>query len=147
MVVPPASVILLVAPDALLTTATALSLAIRTLGGTIGFSIYLSIFTKKLTTNLPAYVAQYAVEAGLPAGDAADFVATFLETPTTIATVPGYTLEIAEAAAIGVKWAYAESLHYVWYTSVAFGVAAIICVAFLPTNTSRFQTNRIAVSL
>lgn len=42
MIVPTASVAILVAPDALITTAAALSLSVRTVGGAIGYCIYVS---------------------------------------------------------------------------------------------------------
>ena len=42
VLVPAATVAMLVCPDALITTAAALSLSIRTVGGSIGYSIYYS---------------------------------------------------------------------------------------------------------
>ena len=168
MIVPTASVALLVAPDALITTATALSLSVRTVGGAIGYSIYYNVFVTKLKKVLPTTVAAYAIQvlkphpspfllfplratntlpqAGLPLADAEVFVGTLLLEPTKIASVPGFTPQILAAAQVGVRWAYAMSLHYVWYTSIAFGVCAIVCCVFLP-STAKYQTNRVAVAL
>ena len=146
MIVPPATVALLVAPDALITTIAALSLSVRTVGGAIGYSIYYNVFVGKLTHKLPLSAAQYAIEAGLPPVDAKDFITILLSDPTKITTAPGFSPKILAAAEVGIRWAYAESLHYVWYTSVPFGVCAIVCCMFLP-GTAKYQTNRIAVLL
>lgn len=146
MIVPTASVALLVAPDALLTTAAALSLSVRTVGGAIGYSIYYNVFVTKLKKIMPVYAATYAIQAGLPVADAETFVGTLLLEPTQIASVPGFTPQILQAALKGVQWGYAISLHYVWYTSIPFGVAAIVCCLFLG-STAKYQTNRVAVAL
>ena len=146
MIVPTATVALLVTPDVLITTAAALSLSVRTVGGAIGYCIYYNIFANKLTAKLPVYAAQYALEAGLPLADAKEFITILLTEPTKITSAPGFSVKVLEAAEVGVRWAYAESLHYVWYTSVAFGSCAIVCCVFLP-STARWQTNRVAVLL
>lgn len=143
---PAATVALIVVPDSLLATTAALSLSIRTLGGSIGYTIYLAVFTNKITVNLPKLVAQYAVEAGLSTADAKEFVTTFLTTPANITTAPGYTPKIALAATMGSRWAYAESLKWVWYVSIPFGVMAVIACVFIPPI-RKWQTSRIAVEI
>lgn len=146
MIVPTATVALLVTPDALITTCAALSLSVRTVGGSIGYTIYYNVFVHKLTPKLPAYVAEYAIKAGLPLTSATLFVETLFTDPAKIIDVPGVTPKVLAAATLGSQWAYAESLKYVWYTSIAFGICAIICVTFLP-STAKYQTNRVAVML
>ncbi|KPI34451.1 uncharacterized protein AB675_1415 [Cyphellophora attinorum] len=146
IITPTASIALLVAPDALVTTATALSLSVRFVGGAIGYSIYYNVFVRKLTAFLPAYTATYAINAGLAPGAAETFVDALLTAPAQTATVPGLTPQILAAAPIGGRWAYAEALHFVWYTSIPFGVVACICRCFF-TSTAKYQTNRVAVAL
>ncbi|KAI1612526.1 putative major facilitator superfamily transporter [Exophiala viscosa] len=146
VLVPSATVALIVVPDALLATTAALSLSIRTIGGSIGFTIYYNIFVNKLTTMLPESVAEYAIAAGLSAADATAFVTTFLTDPAAIESAPGYTPAIAKAATLGTSWAYAGALKYVWYVSIPFGVLAMISAAFVP-NIKKYQTNRVAVAL
>ncbi|KAK6393115.1 hypothetical protein LTR65_002806 [Meristemomyces frigidus] len=146
VLVPSATIALICVPDDLLATAAALSLSIRTIGGSIGYTIYYNIFVNKLKTLLPEKVAQYAVAAGLSPANATAFVTAFLTTPESIATAPGYSLSVAEAATIGSRWAYAEALKYVWYTSMAFGVLAILSCLAIP-SIKKYQTNRIAVTL
>lgn len=91
-------------------------------------------------------VTQYATAAGLSANNTTAFVTTFLTAPANITSAPGYSPAIAAAAIMGSKWAYAESLKYVWYTSIPFGALAIISCFFLP-SIKVYQTNRVAVSL
>lgn len=148
VLVPAATVAMLVCPDALITTAAALSLSIRTVGGSIGYSIYYNIFATKLTKNLPDYVADYAIKAGLPLTSATEFVTLFLTNPKALATarIPGMTPAVIAGATKGTQWAYAESLKYVWFTSIAFGSMAIICTILLP-STKKYQTNRVAVQI
>jgi hypothetical protein len=114
LIVPSATVAMIAAPDALITTCAALSLSVRAVGGSIGYSIYYNIFANKLTTRLPLSVAEFAIKAGLPVADAKLFVGTFLTTPEKIAEVPGVTPEIIAAALQGTKWAYSYSLSFVW---------------------------------
>ncbi|KAK5725874.1 hypothetical protein LTR15_004064 [Elasticomyces elasticus] len=146
VLVPSATIAMIAAPDALITTCAALSLSVRAVGGAIGYSIYYNIFAGKLKVKLPALVAEYAIKAGLPLAQAELFVVTYLTAPTEVSKLPGITAEILEGALTGSQWAYAESLRYVWYTSIAFGICAMIAAAFIP-NTKKFQTNRVAVAL
>lgn len=148
VLVPAATVAMLVCPDALITTAAAMSLSIRTVGGSIGYSIYYNIFATKLEKNLPAYVAEYAIKAGLPLTSATQFVTVFLTAPETLATarIPGLTPAVIAGATKGTQWAFSQSLKYVWFTSIAFGSVAIICTILLP-STKKYQTNRVAVQI
>ncbi|MCJ1473255.1 hypothetical protein MMC13_001906 [Lambiella insularis] len=148
VVYPAATIAITVSPDHLIGTAMALSIAIRTLGGSIGYtsSIYYNIFYTKITDNIPIYIAQYAVEAGLPRASAKAFVQVFVVEPAKAATIQGVTPAILEAAALGSRWAYAESLKYVWYVSIAPGVCSIVVCLFLP-NMRKFMTQRIAAKI
>jgi hypothetical protein len=146
VLVPAATVAMIVCPDALITTAAALSLSIRTVGGSIGYSIYYNIFATKLTQNLPTYVGTYALAAGLPPSSVELFVSTFLTAPKNVTQVPGVTLEVVASATRGTQWAYSQSLKFVWFTSIAFGSIAIVCTVLLP-STKKYQTNRVAVQI
>lgn len=91
-------------------------------------------------------VAQYVAEAGLATANIETFVTTFLTMPANITTAPGYTAEIGAAAVMGSRWAYAESLKWVWYVSIPFGILAVIACAFVPPI-KQWQTSRIAVEI
>ena len=58
----------------------------------------------------------------------------------------GVTPAVVQAAVIGSRWAYAESLKYVWYTSIAFGGLSIIACVFMG-DVSKYMTNRIAAKI
>lgn len=146
VLVPAATVAVTVTPDTTIATCVALSLTVRAVGGSIGYAIYYNIFINKLTPRLPAYIAKYAIEAGLPITEATEFVETYLGAPAQLASVPGVTEQIIEAAAIGSRWAYAESLKYVWLTSIAFGGCAIIACLFIG-NISKYMTSRVAAKI
>ena len=121
VIVPAATVAMIAAPDALITTCAALSLSVRAVGGSIGYSIYYSIFHEKILKYAPLLVGTYAVEAGLPVKDAELFVYTWFENATYIAEAPGASEKVIAAASLGLQWAYAESLHYVWYAFRVLG--------------------------
>ena len=146
VLVPAATVAVMVCPDTTIATCIALSLAIRTVGGSIGYAIYYNVFINKLTPKLPAYVGEYAVRAGLPISSAETFVGAFLTAPEQVSEVPGVTPEIQQAAAMGARWAYAESLKFVWYATIPFGICAIVACCFLP-NTKQYMTSRVAAKL
>lgn len=133
-------------PDAFIATTTALSLAIRVIGGSIGYSIYFNVFSNKLTTALPAQVAEFALGAGLPASSATEFVTIFLTAPANITSVAGVTPAIIAAASKGSQWAFSEALRMVWLVTIPFGVAAIVACCFLG-NTGKFMTNRVAAHI
>ena len=108
--------------------------------------VYYNVFYHKLMGNLPSFVADYAIKAGLPSTSVKEFVDIYLARPDQVATVPGVTPMIIAAATVGSRWAYAESFKYVWYTSVAFGICAIIACLFMG-NTRKYMTNRIAATI
>ncbi|OQU96911.1 hypothetical protein CLAIMM_02926 [Cladophialophora immunda] len=140
-------------PDDLIATCVALSLSIRTVGGSVGTAIYSNIFGTKLKHNLPKYVAAYAVEAGLPLASVPTFVELFLLAPQNLTApagptevVRGLNAAVLQGATVGARWAYAESLKYVWYTALPFGVLS--CIAcLLIGNSSSLMTNRIAANV
>ena len=148
VLVPAATIAITVCPDNLIATCVALSLSIRVIGGSIGYAIYYNIFINKITAKLPAYVGLYAVKAGLPISSAEMFVEMYLTAPQKLSTtpIPGLTAAVVQAAGLGSSWAYAESLKYVWYTSIAFGGLSIIACIFLG-DISNYMTNRIAADI
>lgn len=130
----------------MITTCAAISLSVRAVGGSIGYSIFFNIFQDKLTARLPTYVAGGAIQAGLPAESAEAFVGALLADPHAAEAIPGVSPAIVAAATFGKNLAYAESLRYVYWASISFGVCAMIAAILIP-STKKFQTNRIAVAL
>jgi Fungal trichothecene efflux pump (TRI12) len=146
VLVPAATVAITVTQDTTIATCVALSLCIRTVGGSIGYAIYYNVFINRLKPKLPLYIGQYAVQAGLPVKSAEAFVLTYLTAPANITSIPGVTPAVIHGAEVGTRWAYAESLKYVWYTSIPFGVLAIIASCFIG-NITKYMTNRIAATI
>jgi hypothetical protein len=135
-----------VTPDAFIATTAALSVSVRVLGCSIGYSMYYNVFANKLNAKLPLLIGESAVAAGLPLTLAEEFVIAYLTAPKSVSLVPGVTPAVINAAEIGSRWAYSDSLVYVWYMSIAFGVLSIIACLFLG-NIRPYLTHRIAVEL
>ncbi|OAL29919.1 hypothetical protein AYO22_01825 [Fonsecaea multimorphosa] len=149
VLVPAATVAITVAPDTSIATCVALSLTIRAVGGSIGAAIYYNIFINKLKSKLPAYVAQRAIQAGLPVAEVAEFVEVFVAgngSLSELARLPGVNEQIITAASMASRWAYADSLQYIWLTSIAFGGCAIVACLFLG-NVSTYMTDRVAARI
>ena len=115
VIVPAATIAMIAAPDALITTCAALSLSVRAVGGSIGYSIYYNIFIGKLPLKLETLIAEYSLKAGLPLTELKAFVGAYIvDGPLVASKLPGITPAIMRAAETGSEWAYAQSLHYVW---------------------------------
>lgn len=146
MVVPALTLALYACPDEYIGTTTALSLSSRFVGGSVGTSIYFNVFHGKIQTLFPAMVGQAAIQAGLPEESLEPFVVA-MNSPAFDAlapTVPGATESIVAAATMARQWAFAESLKYVWYTTIPFGVISFLACFFLP-NIKKYMTDRVAV--
>lgn len=146
MLVPPSTIALTVCPDHLIATTVALSLSIRVIGGSIGYTIYYNIFSEKLTKALPEKIGMAAMSAGLPASDITTFVTTYITSPAEVTKLTGVTPQILSAAVRASQDAYAYAMGYVWYTSIPFGVVAIIAAAFLGNN-HKFLTDRVVAHI
>lgn len=130
----------------MIATTAGLTLAIRAVGGSIGFTIYYNVFINKLNAKLPAEIAAYAINAGLPMDSAVEFVTTFLTNATGLSSVSGVNSTIIAAGALGSQWAFADSLKYVFYSSIPFGVLALVAAFFLG-DIVPYMTNRIVATL
>ena len=146
VLVPAATIAITVTPDTTIATCVALSLAVRSIGGAIGYAIYYNVFINRLTPRLPVYIGEYAVKAGLPLESAETFVLTYLGAPDQLASVPGVTPAVIEAAAMGSRWAFAAGLRNLWLVSITFGALAIVACIFLG-NLRPYMTNRIAATV
>lgn len=145
IIVPALTVVLYACPDAYIGTTAALSLAVRFLGGSVGTTIYYNIFNTQIQTKLPAYIGAAAAKAGLPKADLMAFVGAFAtQGPKAASAVPGSSPSIIAAAALAERWAFADSLKYVWYATLPFSVICMICCLFFP-NIRKYMTNRVAV--
>ncbi|KAF2087655.1 MFS multidrug transporter-like protein [Saccharata proteae CBS 121410] len=148
-IVVPASIITnIICPDDLIATVTALTLAIRVLGGALGYCIYYNVFSQKLTAALTNTLVPVAAE-------------TLQTTNQTVLlevvdiTIAGLLDEFQkfgigeEKIAVLVRAgqeSYAQAYPYVYYVSLAFGGISIICSIFLG-NIKKYMTDKVAVSM
>lgn len=96
--IPAATIALTASPDSLLATTGALSLSVRTIGGSIGYTIYFNVFSTRLAKRLPTALATAAAGAGLAMSEVPAFVKAFAAAPATAMNVPGVTPSILAAA-------------------------------------------------
>ncbi|TQS32790.1 hypothetical protein Golomagni_06885, partial [Golovinomyces magnicellulatus] len=146
LVVPALTLALYACPDEYIGTTTALSLSARFVGGSIGTSVYFNVFNVKIKKLFPLMVGGAAVQAGLPQESIVPFV-TAMNSPAfdmLAPQVPGANAAIVAAATMGRQLAFAESLKYVWYTTIPFGIISFLACFFLP-NIKKHMTDRVAV--
>ena len=147
LVVPALTLALYACPDNYIGTTGALSLSSRFLGGSIGTAIYFNVFNQKISAVLPTLVGQAAVKHGVSADNAVLLVKAMAAQANYAqlgAQVPGVSNAALNAAIYARQWAYADSLKYVWYTTIPFGVISTLCCLALP-NIKKYMTNRVAV--
>lgn len=146
----PASIISqIVCPDELIATVTALTLAIRVLGGAIGYSIYYNVFSQKFSKNALAIIGPACFRAGITQGAVIKevFELTAAGLVNEIRALPQVKTEAAYDIIIAAgQEAYARSYPWVYYISIAFGGASIIASCFLG-NISKYMNNHVAVDM
>lgn len=144
--IPAATIALTASPDALLATTGALSLSVRTIGGSIGYTIYYNVFATRLAKRLPVALATAAAGAGLSSSEVPSFVKAFVASPAAAVKLPGVTAQVIAAATKASQNSYAYALSYVWYVSIAFGVCSIVASVFLG-NVTKYMTGRVAAHI
>jgi hypothetical protein len=103
----------------------------RSLGGAAGTAVYTSIFQSKAASIIPVEVSAAAIADGLPTASIPEFLGILTGEVTTlpITDVPGVTPAIIGSSSLALKQAYVAAFRYVWLTSIAFGVLALISAA------------------
>lgn len=135
------------APDEFVGTVGALSLSVRFLGGSIGTSIFFNVFNNKFAANFPKYVGEAAVRSGADKAIATNLVLAYASgVAGAPAKVAGVTDAMLAATQYASQMAFAESLKWVWITTIPFGIVSCICCVCLP-NIRKFMTSKIAVDL
>jgi hypothetical protein len=148
IVVPASIITTIICPDDLIATITALTLAVRVIGGAIGYAVYYNVFYNKFVPLLSVGIATACYENNI----------FDLDTITEIATLTGASLinDILEVPGVDgnvTKWeilvaagqlAYSQAYPYVYYVSIAFGSISIIAACFLG-DISKYMDNHVAV--
>jgi hypothetical protein len=147
IVVPASIMTTIICPDELIATVTALTLAIRVLGGAIGYSIYYNVFLEHFKKNVVYYVGGTAQKLGITNTEAITTIINLTGAGliNDIRQVPGAESDQAwNALVLAGQEAYAKSYPYVYYVSIAFGAISIIASLFLK-NIDYYMTDHIAV--
>jgi MFS family permease len=147
-IVVPASIITnIICPDELIATVTALTLAIRVLGGAIGYSIYYNVFLNHFKVNVVQDVGYVSQQIGIkdPTVIGEIIALTGAGLLKEIRGIPGVNTDQEwEALVAAGQMAYAKSYPYVYYVSIAFGSVSIIACLFLK-NIDMYMNDHIAV--
>jgi len=128
--------IAIITPDDIIATATALTLAIRVIGGSIGYTVYYNIFIQKFVPAATHYIGGtmvYKLNITSPAVIKAAIELTGASLLPELQTLPGIkgVPGAYEMVVIAGRLAYAEAYKYVYYASIAFGAVSIIAACFL----------------
>jgi predicted MFS family arabinose efflux permease len=118
----------LTASPELITLASALMTAVRSLGGAVGLAINNAVLNDTLGKELPKKVGAAALSLGLPPSSLPELInALATQNKNAVAAVPGVTPEIAQAAVVAMKEAYLSAFRNAWIISASFCAVLVIC--------------------
>jgi hypothetical protein len=130
--------------------ATGLIGTFRCLGGAVGTSLFSAILSNLVNDQLPRRVAEAAEKTGFPASSVSLLIPAAISDaqgiPNAFATVAGVNAAVEAAVRNTVKEAYGYALKRVFWSSIPFGVLAIVCAFFL-YDPSQYLTNHTAVHM
>lgn len=122
-------------PPSLISSASALIIAVRSLGGTVGLAINTAIFNSALSTEIPSKIAAAALPLGLPPTSLGMFIGGLTtHNETILAHVPGATPQIIGAGANALVRAFGVGFRNCWIAASCFGVIAVIGMSPPLTN-------------
>lgn len=133
----------------LIATVSALTLAVRVIGGSVGYAVYYNVFIEKFVPNAVKYIGGVmTIELGVknPKYIEAAVKLTGASLLPELRSIPGIgDNETARRMVIAAgQTAYAASYKYVYLVSIAFGVVSIIASCFLG-NIDQYMDDHVAV--
>ncbi|QDS70527.1 hypothetical protein FKW77_010312 [Venturia effusa] len=146
----PASIITtIVCPDDLIATVSALTLAVRVVGGSIGYAIYFNVFFNKVVPILGEKVSTTMIQAGLdnPADIGAVIKLTGESLIEEIGRIPAVREKgpvVLQNIILAGQIAYSDAYKYIYFVSIAFGVISIVAAGFLG-DIDKFMDDHVAV--
>jgi hypothetical protein len=148
IVVPASIITAIICPNDLIATITALTLAIRVIGGTIGYAVYFNVFQHKFVQHLTMGIAAACIENGIfdPSSitEIAEFTAYSLtEKILDVSGVDGNVTIYNSLVVVGQE-AFALSYPWVYYASIPFEVVSIIASLFLG-DISKYMGDHVTV--
>ncbi|KJX97245.1 MFS drug efflux pump like protein [Zymoseptoria brevis] len=148
IVVPASIITTIICPDDLIATVSALTLAIRVLGGSIGYCVYYNVFVSKLVPYAVRDVGGYMIGVlGCDEESVAEAIAlTGNSLIDLIADIPCVAAQPGgwEEVVLQGQMAYAAAYKYVYYCSTGFGICSILAAVFLG-DISKYMDNHVAV--
>jgi hypothetical protein len=148
IVVPASIITTIICPDDLIATITALTLAIRVIGGTIGYAVYFNVFQHKFAQHLSVGIATACIENDILNPSSITEIAELTAYSLTerILDVPGVdgNVTIYHSLVVAGQEAFALSYPWVYYASIPFGVVSIIASLFLG-DISKYMDDHVAV--
>ncbi|EGP92449.1 putative major facilitator superfamily transporter [Zymoseptoria tritici IPO323] len=148
IVVPASIITTIICPDDLIATVSALTLAIRVLGGSIGYCVYYNVFVSKFVPYAVRDVGGYMVGVlGCDEESVAEAIAlTGNSLIDLIADIPCVAAQSGgwEEVVLQGQMAYAAAYKYVYYCSTGFGICSILAAVFLG-DISKYMDNHVAV--
>lgn len=150
IVVPASIITTIICPDDLIATVSALTLAIRVIGGAIGYTTYYNVFYNKFVPILTSNLIEVAfgeigtisiptlVEIGELTG--ASLINEILYLPGVDGNVTKWNMLVRAG-----QEAYADAYPWVYLSSIAFGGVAIIASLFLG-DISKYMDDHVSFS-
>jgi hypothetical protein len=148
IVVPASIMTTIICPDDLIATVTALTLAIRVVGGAIGYTVYYNIFLNKFIPKLSVNIALACFKNNIfnitTITEAAQLTGASLL--PNILELPGVdgNVTIWNDIVLAGQESYAYAYPFVYYTSIAFGCVSIVASVFLG-DISKYMDDHVAV--
>lgn len=138
VIVPSQVITSIVCPDDLIGTVVALTISLRTVGGTIGYAAYYHLVHQNFTAAIEKYMVPTLIKIGIHDKEniiaISDAVSNGLR--ATIPNFPGVdTPEKAIAIIEAGNLCFQDAYPKVYFVSIAFGGAAIIAACLLPDIT------------
>ncbi|KAK5174973.1 uncharacterized protein LTR77_000109 [Saxophila tyrrhenica] len=148
-IVVPASVITtIICPDDLIATVSALTLAIRVIGGSIGYCAYYNVFVSKFVPKAIAYIGGAMYEIGITdealIGEAIALTGASLIDELRVIPGIGKNDTAWEMVVLAGQLAYADAYQWVYLASIAAGTVSIIAACFLG-NINAYMDDHVAV--
>ena len=165
IVVPASLVAMVICPEDLIATATALTLAVRVIGGAVGYCLYYNVFVYELVPRLKLSLIGTVIEglkanaAASPTGSTGVSNVTDLIVQVITLTATSQTEKIADLPGIGGpgspfydtivtagQQAYAGAYPYVYYCSIGFGVLSMVASLFMD-DIGQYLDDHISVTM
>lgn len=122
----------------------------RSMGGAVGSVIFSSIFAQTSVPQVGRRISETALSAGVSPDSLPELIPSIIDTilgvpggPESFPDIPASAYASCVSAA---RNGYAYGFRITWLASIAFGVVAIVCAAFV-RDPSKYFTNHVEIHL